>query len=326
MSPRQHSHALRKRSHLCRRPPPPRTPSKTLHHPSGPPGPRGCGEGTRPPTFGDPSIPRVSPLSRFHSPGARAAAPRLRSPQPVPPSPASRPRVPSAAAIPHRGRAPTPSSPPPHPVCGAGSPGSAPSRPPRAPLCAGRALRQGGGAPATRAHSPAHTSPRERQEGRREGEEAAAAESNRLLPPRPRGAASAIAESRAGTRRLGARRSPDLPKPGAGECGRPRGPGRGWALPPGARSGAAGLPRRQRRGAPGAAAPGPGTSPDWPGGGSAPSPSRGAPLPFRPAVPESIETQHPFPPRAVTTASSGPLPGGEAGAGERGTAGGSCSR
>lgn len=103
----QHSHVLMKRSGPCHRPLPPRTPSETLHHPSAPPGPRGCREGTLPPTFGDPSIRRISPLFRFHSPCARATAPRLRSPQHVPPSPASNPGVPSAAAaIPHRGRAP----------------------------------------------------------------------------------------------------------------------------------------------------------------------------------------------------------------------------
>lgn len=268
----------RKRSPLCRRPLPPRSPSKPSTIPQDPQA-RAAAERARslPPLGIPPSVgyrpflasTRLAPGPPPQGCAARSAfwPPDLGRPPPR--------RPPS-----HRGRAPTPSWPPPHPERGAGSPGSAPTRPlaPRSFVRRARAASRRG------RHSHARSPRRARAPGaagrEAEGAEAAAAESNRSLPPRPRGAASAIAESRAGTRRLGARRSPDLPKPGAGECGRPRGPGGAGPFPPGAGSGAAGLPRRQRRESPGAAAPGPGTSPDWPGAGSAPSPSRGRPCRF----------------------------------------------
>lgn len=102
---------------------------------------------------------------------------------------------------------------------------------------------------------------------------AAAAESNRSLPPRPRGAASAIAESRSGTRRLGARRSPDLPEPGAGECGRPWGPGRRWALPAGSGLPGRWSPQEGGTGVSGCSRARTRDDLDWPGRGGAPSPS-----------------------------------------------------
>lgn len=99
-------------------------------------------------------------------------------------------------------------------------------------LCATRARCVKAGAPRPHAHTRRRTiSPWERQKGRRERRgkgkgEGAASEPNRWLPPRPRGTAFAIAASRAGTRRLGAHRSPDLREPGAvGASGRGAGAG-----------------------------------------------------------------------------------------------------
>ena len=213
----QASRALRERSGLCHRPPPPGTlPPHPLPCPSGPP--------DRLPAlrllWGNSSIPRVPPfLSRFQSPRAPAAAPALRSA--ARPSLSLHPRPPAWGALPPlwaspvRERSHPPFRPPhPGPRGARGPPGALPRACP-ARLCAAGA-RAASRLPRPHAHTHrAQLTPGSGRKGGGEREEGA--QSRGAPAPAPRGAASAIAASRS-RRRGGSERgrSPDLPEPGVG--------------------------------------------------------------------------------------------------------------
>lgn len=319
--PSQHSHVLTKRSGPCHRPLPPRTPSETLHHPSRPPGPRGCREGTLPPSFGDPSIRRISPFFAFirlvPGPPPQGCAARSTSRHPRPPDLGCPPLL---LRAPIGGARPSPPRPFPDQFAARGPRGAPPPAHP-ALLCAPGARCVKAGAPRPHAHTHRRTiSPRERQEGRWEGwgppppSPIARSLPGRAAPPPPLLRAD---RGRGGSERVGAQTCRNRARVSAGGRGTRAGAG---PFPPGAGSRAAGLPRREGRESPGAAAPGPGTHLDWPGRGGAPSPSFSSSGTIVYKDTASLPT--PGRDHRVLTIP----PGRRGGAGKWGTAGGSCSR